>query len=327
MTTKQFHEGFTLIELSLSMIFVGILSVAVVMIINDTVAAYRRGLTIGQVNTTGMDVVDDMRTAVVNSSSKSVTDYCYTYYKESSTSRADCLNDGAYNFIAWTKYSDIIEMNMGNGIIKRMEDVPIFGAFCTGTYSYIWNTGYYDVSEANLSGNWATLTYEVPKDAVGGYECPFGEKDEKNLYCVAGKEKPFRLLKIKDNYRGVCASVVRPGSEIDYGNIEYSKVDRLNKDFSMVGYGVVTEEPVDLILENKENDLALFNLTVARPAESSTRKNTFYSVSFILGTTTGGVDITAKGKSCETPENYEVGYFEYCAINRFNFAVQAGNKG
>ena len=80
---KTFREGFTLIELSLSMVFVGILSVAVVLIISDTVASYRRGLTLAQVNTAGLDIVDDMRLAVSNSSAKAVTTECTRLYPNS----------------------------------------------------------------------------------------------------------------------------------------------------------------------------------------------------------------------------------------------------
>ena len=65
-------EGFTLVELSLAMAFVGVLSVAVVLIISNTVSAYRRGLTLSRVNMVGSDLVDDMRSSVQGSSAKSL---------------------------------------------------------------------------------------------------------------------------------------------------------------------------------------------------------------------------------------------------------------
>ena len=76
MRKRFFRSGFTLIELSLSIAFFGILSIAIALIINDTIASYRRGMTLNQINTTGMDLVDDMRAAVQNSSAKSVKSLC-----------------------------------------------------------------------------------------------------------------------------------------------------------------------------------------------------------------------------------------------------------
>ena len=53
-------KGFTLVELSLSIAFIAILSITVALIINDAISTYRRGLTLNQINTVGMDLVDDM---------------------------------------------------------------------------------------------------------------------------------------------------------------------------------------------------------------------------------------------------------------------------
>ena len=72
-------------------------------------------------------------------------------------------------------------------------------------------------------------------------------------------------------------------------------------------------------------DLVLYELYVAEPAFSVTRQNQFYAASFILGTRRGGIDIKATGNNCKPPsDNYSE--LEYCAINKFNFAVMAGGK-
>ena len=73
---QRFKKGFTLVELSLSLAFIGILSITIVLIINNAIATYRRGLTLNQINTVGMDLVDDIRTAVQNSPAKDVEDVC-----------------------------------------------------------------------------------------------------------------------------------------------------------------------------------------------------------------------------------------------------------
>ena len=66
--SRRNKRGFTIIELSLSIAFIAILSITMVLIITNTISTYRRGLMLNQINTTGMDLVDDLRAAVQNSS-------------------------------------------------------------------------------------------------------------------------------------------------------------------------------------------------------------------------------------------------------------------
>ena len=121
MLKKVFVEGFTLVELSLSMLFIGILSISIVLIINNTVSAYRRGLNLSQINTVGSELVDDMRAAVQNSSVRTLRGSCALFY--SGTSAENCSNDDAYGLVMVKKLSDV----MING--RMVNDVPIYGAF------------------------------------------------------------------------------------------------------------------------------------------------------------------------------------------------------
>lgn len=323
MMKKVLHEGFTLIELSLSLVFVGILSVTVVLIINNTVGAYRRGMILNQINTTGMDIVDDMRSAVQNSSSDAVSSACITYYANDSETRAECLNDGAYNFVSITRTASV-RISDGGEEDEILSDIPVYGAFCTGTYSYIWNSGYFMNNDTGDNTEREVLGGANP--AIFRYRDAFNEVKtiEYSLRDIDGNQ-PFRLLKIRDDTRAVCVSVVRKYSDGRYDN-NYTLPS--NEDISNVfdiseGYGLVTEEPVDLILSDQDNDLVLYDLAVPRPAESTTQENMFYSASFILGTIRGGINIQSKGQSCDPPSDYATEEFDYCAINKFNFAVQA----
>ncbi|MBR6505865.1 hypothetical protein IKT18_03475 [Candidatus Saccharibacteria bacterium] len=339
---KSFSEGFTLVELALSMAFVGILSVSVVLIISDTVATYRRGLIIAQVNSAGMDIVDDMRLAVTNSSSRAVSADCARYYNknEEIDARTRCEEDGAYSFVTLVKTSTITL----EGSSEPLENVPIYGAFCTGTFSYIWNSGYYDMEEASFpektQKKWATLTYRGTSRVVRvvgslARNADFS-KIESGKYILGwdGEDaKPFRLLKIHDSNRVVCMSEARRTSSLSGGNHSYYSQEKIDEeddgisgDFNIVSFGVMSDTPEDLIMTNADSDLALFDLYVARPAESTVQKNMFYSVSFILGTVRGGANIVESGKSCKAPTEYEKENFDYCAINKFNFAMQAGGE-
>ncbi|MBQ6375367.1 hypothetical protein IJJ37_00295 [Candidatus Saccharibacteria bacterium] len=347
---KAFKEGFTLVELSLSMAFIGVLSVAIVLIISNTISSYQRGLTLNQINTTGMDLIDDMRTAVQNSSSKSVLNDCYRYYGNNGVdfqniNRAKCVESDGKGFVAYTKKANVT-LYKGDGARETvLSDIPIYGVFCTGSYSYIWNSGYfnevlsgavdYASFQQKTDKSWAKFSYinasnrriTIVGALDGYYDKTTGELMVGDDGTVGDPDKPFRLLKIPDKERAVCASVVR-NADNDYG-YELPNNDALPSMFSVdAKYGALAneEEPVDLILEDTNNDLALYSLEVAPPAESATRKNAFYAVSFILGTIRGGVNIKAQGKNCEVPMDYEVEEFDYCAINKFSFAVQAGGE-
>ena len=316
---KRFLSGFTLIELSLSIAFIGILSIAIALIINDTIASYRRGMTLNQINTTGMDLVDDLRAAVQNSSANSVKSLCASIYSSGTASsvRAQCETDGAHNFVSVERLGSVT-IAPGTSRAKTISNVPVYGAFCTGTYSYIWNSGYFFGDEYAVTGpTKASLKY---KDAAGA---------TKTI-------SDFRLLKVRDDARAVCMSATLEGqvnptrykvrnignAVSDVINNQTGGVFDLTKSSDAIKYPSVPEEPVEL-LGGKDNMLAIYDLRSATPAQSNASNNLFYSVSFVLATITGGVNVKAGGNYCATPEDYAVENFDYCSINKFNFAVQA----
>ena len=84
-----------------------------------------------------------------------------------------------------------------------------------------------------------------------------------------------------------------------------------------------TEEPVELISSNNAGgDLAIYDLSATFSTSGVSINSAFYSVSFILGTVQGGINIKAAGNFCNPPNGYDSS-FDYCAINKFNFAAQA----
>lgn len=346
MRKKPQRKGFTLIELSLSMIFVALLALAIALVIRDTVMSYRRGLTLNQINTVGMDIVDDIRAAVQNSQSKSLLGDCLKYYYSNADPQNvegsaywNCTQDQGYNFVYWVKTENIV-LDKGTSAEVEMKDVPIYGAFCTGAYSYIWNSGYFETENTEFysktTKEWARLKYKMAGDTVvtvmGSLRDGSTTPDANGEIGMANK--PFRLLKVRDDRRGVCAGVIRKttsaGDKME-GFDDYTKADGVLPDdfdgmFDMTTYMEVDakEPPVDIIITDKTYDLAIYDLFAARPAVSSTQKNMFYSASFILGTIDGGINITAHGKSCAAPSDYETENYDYCSINKFSFAAQSG---
>lgn len=236
-------KGFTLVELSLSLVFIGILSITAVLIINNTMLAYQRGLTLNKINDVGMDLVDDMRTVVQGSPVKL---------------DGECSEGSELSCVSFAK----------KGLVSGVDgEVPLYGGFCTGKYSYLWRSGYLDEDD-------------IIDVKIGGS----GE---------------YWLAKIKDDKRQICNDYrANYGDEIDY-DVEYEE------------------------LIPSDSRLAIYDLYVPMPAESDAIKTMFYSVSFVLGTRGGGVNILAEGDYCTPPEG-DNSNFNYCAINKFNFAAQAG---
>ena len=317
MVRRSYREGFTLIEISLSLIFVAILALAIALIISNTVNAYQRGLVLNQLNTVGMSLTDDFRSVLQNSSAKTLTATCAIVYKDTAQ-RTKCEEDDAFLFTSVTKYAQMtIKNSSGNEVEEK--NVPIYGAFCTGTYSYIWNSGYFWSQDAEFSDktnkSWAMLQYKNGNDLT-----------------VIGEDAPLRLLKVPDVARAICIAAINPSYDSgsnETGSLKYMEPDGgiSNKfDISRIGDGKLSTEPEYLISENSGSQLALYELSVARPALSTEDNSLFFSGSFILGTLGGGINIMAQGKTCAAPNDYKVENFDYCAINKFNFAVQASGE-
>ena len=283
--------GFTLIELSLSIAFMSVLALAVVLIIANSISAYHRGLILNQVNTTGMALVDEMRATVQNAPVVSLVSMCDVLFENTATNPAldNCKKTDGSRLVLGRHMSEV-KIDKNNDKSKR--SVPISGAFCTGNYSYIWNTGYFFSENSSVTGDMIKFYY---RDENGNN----GEWTNK-----------IRLLKVKDQDRAVCAAYSPEDNEINIRNNIYN---------------AITEDPVDLLAEN--SSLALYDLYAPVPATNAMNNNMYYSISFILGTLQGGADITESGNFCAVPEgdgdNSGVEEFDYCAINKFNFAAEA----
>ena len=348
---KAKRRGFTLIELSLSLVFIGTLSILMVVMIQNAVSSYQRGMTLNKINTTGMDLVDELRMAVQNSSSDAVTSLWVDYDDEGSEGREKCLEDGADSFTRVTKYADVTLDD-----VETIEHVPVFGAFCTGSYSYIWNSGYFlDDANSNVIENGgrdkqrkvegaepAYLKYSIDgttEEAVGKANWTSNDGLFGNGEDNVGM---FRLLKVRDDTRAVCVSkmrqVIDAVNDFENGKSMYwshetmeDYNDYITSEFNIMNQGTVytypttdeNEAPEEILARDNNNDLVLYDLYTAKPAISSTRNNMFYAVSFIVGTVRGGINIKGTGQNCIPPADYAREDFDYCAINKFNFAAQA----
>lgn len=326
---KRARGGFTLIELSLSLIFIAILSLTVVLLIQNISASYRRGLILNQVNTVGMDLVDDFRISIQNASSDPVTRMCEIYYPLGSADRNNCIADHAMSFVSVTKRAQVKAEK--DGVLKYIggtaEDsyMPVYGALCTGTYTYIWNTGYFESAEGYVDSPNINQ-----REVLGATPAVLGTKASATA-AFQQKYDNFRLLKIYDDERSICVNAMRDQNaswdSLSYVKSTDYKNNKVKNEF-VISSAVVDEfqeDAVELMKKYDAADLVLYELYVSTPALSSTRQNLFYAASFILGTRRGGINIKEAGNSCKPPSD-DYSELEYCAINKFNFAVMAGGK-
>ena len=326
-TNKQ---GFTLVELSISLVFIGVLSLIIALIITDTISTYRHGLTLNQINTVGMDLVDDIRTAFQNSTAKSVTSDCESIFSNTED-RNNCENANGAGLISVIHYDSVTI----RGVSRT--SVPVFGAICTGSYSYIWNSGYFFDDQYTVAhAKPARLGYLSKENAESGKLSYEGSHEFSAS--ASGENIPFKLLKVQDKKRAIC-TYSSLNLQDSYSNIDTLRsavekpsyrrdIDRDEVTFYTSPYESISDPPVRL-LTNDENGtaLALYKLVVNTPFESNANKGMFYSASFILGTIEGGIDIKQSGNFCATPEDYTDANFDYCSINKFSFSVQTTGEG
>lgn len=271
-------KGFTIIELSLSMVFVGLLLVSIATVTIQITTIYQKGLAIRTVNAAGQELVDEFSRAIKTAPNKGLT------YRCNSIGIGDtdkCTDDGAYTYIYHQDYA-IATVN------GKPAEVPTHGVFCTGRYSYLWNTGY-SLGNYDLADKKATLEYTLRDSS-----------DKQTL-------EDFRLIRVVDNASNLCRNHAP-----EYLNSNSTKFEISN----------LKDAPTEFLTKN-DNNLVLYDLVIFRPTQHSLTMHSFYSGTFILGTTDGGVDITAAGDYCtEPPDNLSTD-FNYCMINKFNFAIRA----
>lgn len=298
---RKVRGGFTLVELALSLVFIGILSVTVVLLIQSVVGSYRRGQVLNQINTVGMDLIDDFQSSIRNASWTSATRMCELYYSQGSANYERCVDDNAASFVSFIKYGTVESAG------TTISNMPLYGGFCTGKYTYVWNSGYI--------------------------------KDLKTESAIQVLSDPWygsswvRLLKVHDENRSICSYVVKHVTGKDDVYPMSTMLNRKGDDYNnkipfqvYVDGNMIKDEPmVELLPLNKMANLALYDLYVNRPAFNTTRETTLYSGTFILGTLTGGISLNKVGESCKPPTD-EYSDLEYCAIDNFNFAITAGGS-
>ena len=306
---ESVKNGFTLIELTFAIAFVSILLVTVSLITQEIVKLYRKGYTIKTVNQVGRDIIDDITSSVTSSTVK--TGSLCSYFSNNATARDACYEDDAQKLIYYEAFSSQDIYISTPGATNQTAKVPLYGVFCSGKHSYIWNTGYlygdsYYIDDAHSS------TLHQNRDNLDRYKKRTVNNEE------------YRLAKVEDPQNLICQHVFQEADVTDYNDDNNLLSKKFPTNFDLGKLGLNTE--VTELISKSDASLAIYDLTIFPPAKASTGR-LFLSGSFILGTIDGGINIMGNENFCQVPSGYMSIDFGYCAINKFNFSVSATGTG
>ena len=267
-------KGFTILELALAMAFLSFLLLAIGTVTIQLIKVYQKGIAIKDATSASRELIDEFTHSISSS-----------YYRPP----AETDKTGF-------KYDVYFEKTLGIEFDGDTKEVPVNGAFCTGKYSYIWNTGYALNSDRQVSGgDKGEDYYNANVRAIYRYTDENGAEQDYNE-----DGQPFRLLRVRDNSKSVC--------------VEH------DQDTNIYQGGT---EPTEFLPPSESGDLAIYDLTIFKPVYHANTGHTLFSGTFILGTIHGGVDIMLSGDFCQDkPVNFTTD-FTYCSVNKFNFVARA----
>lgn len=288
---KSTRTGFTMVELSITLAFLALLLISIAVITTNIIAIYQKGMTIKAVNSVGRGLIEELTTAINTAPSVDTTSLCNSL---AGSDAATCRADHAFKYVFQATYN--------------RDGQQYNGVFCTGHYSYIWNT-YYGV-ESNHTLN---LRYLATDGTTPTISAP-------------------RLLRVEDRTYRVCSAVMADNS--------YSSTLTSNATIDITRLAGNTNvsnpipEPQTGMLNEFDLDLMLYEFTIFPISQDAVTLRTYMSGTFILATLRGDVDITRSGDFCSLGGTAEDGTgdtsslgnlgaeYNYCAINKFNFAAR-----
>lgn len=179
-----------------------------------------------------------------------------------------------------------------------------YGMFCTGSYSYVWNY------------QSAMLEYRDSKSETSPSYLSIASND--------GTVRPYAFARIKDNGCNIFNNT-RDSSDTT------KKIDGIDK------------EDLTILLDGSTSgegtDLALYDFSVLTVSRNLVNSKAIFNISFVLGTTRGGVNVTSSSNYCKLNKNEAAQNaggsaldmsdvtMDYCSVNRFEFTVrQTGSK-
>jgi len=317
MTQKK---AFTIVELMLAMAFLGTMLVGIASLVMRIANIYQKGLALRSINSNGREIISDL-TRTLNGSR--VTVDVNPEIPSNGKVTQEQIDAARANYYIATSTSN------------AKENRQMGGVFCTGDYSYVWNTAdnfrivrgktenlknkIYTDSDINSILNEGVYVIKVGSPAQ--YIIPkfarFEDKDRKACAHVQASDGSKRYLPAVDP-KGTVGGI-KPNNAYLFELGTTLKADVVNE-----------------LIEDNESDLVMYNFTVFPATQHVITKQIFYSGMFIIATYRGGVNIKSNGDFCEGSDSEDgvrdtlrgasdltLNDFDYCAVNKFNFSARA----
>ena len=291
MKKSNTKKGFTIIETTLATMFLGIIVLAVANLIIQMTNIYQKGLALRSINSVGQQLVEDMEKRI-NSA-----DYVYDI---------DTNHDG---YVVNDEIVDNINKYFREWNVSQDDDRQIAGAFCISDYTYIWNTA-------------IPLNDGQP---TRGMNIKYNHVDEETG-ALSVKTERFKMARVYDPNHLVCTEKwLAPTGGVTDPNMTTYAYSTYTLDMT-----VSNQEPIEMI-NNDETNLAIYDLTIHPVTQSTITKQSFVTVSFILATLRGGVNILSSGDYCQGTNDingveYNSMDFAYCAVNKFDYSMRTGGN-
>lgn len=302
---QQSKSGFTMVEFSLATAFIALLLIGISIITSNIITIYQKGLALKAVGSVGRGLVEEFTTAINAAPSVDTASLCSSHVN--GVNYDTCKKDNANNFI--------FQHKLGRRVAPGNEtdtEVQFGGVFCTGNYSYIWNT-YYGTEKGGKP--LSLVYYDVANNSSSGLR-------------NSTKLDDFRMIRLKDPSYRVCSAV----TSADYKSM-INSTSEIDITHLANGRENIIETPEQGFLNSFDLDLQIYELTMFPISQDLVTLRTFMSGTFILATERGNINIERSGDYCDvkklnpdeetTTALLDLGSeFTYCSINKFNFAAR-----
>ena len=264
-------KGFTIIELMLAMAFLGTMLIGIAALMMRITSIYQKGLSIRAINTNGREIISDFTRTITTSP---------THLKVNPSYQGNEI-----------KTADVMAALAQYHLSVEDSTQQYGGIFCTGSFSYVWNTA---------------TTIRASRDGNNDHAL--------KIRLSNGKDYIPKLVRFADTDRFACASNNSSGQYVPAS--------------MTIGVGKsMTMDNITELISDDEMDLALYSLRILPAVQNETTKQIFFSGSFILATIRGGVNIESNGDFCsgdkQEGDEFTLNNFDYCAVNKFNFSARA----
>ncbi len=370
--SKTTKKGFSIVEFSLSCVFLGMMLLGIATLMSNIMKIYNKGLTVRDVNETGESIVEKIRNIIarsggqgnVNPSMQSagselyisegeVKKKLYTYFIPIEVSDQQvtgakvqaggifCVDD--YTFI-WNTAQSI---QRENSYTKQFKSGSAVGG---NDFLNIWNSdsgktlfvNIYDHGTSVI--NYATMSHFNSSSMKTFHDhylytprLAYTQNIAPRWRSKSGYENMRNYCEVAEKYTTDNATDL--GIVVNASNPMTPEKRALGMRRMFMDVQIKRDDWTDLLVYSstqQDIDLAFHNFSVMPATTNLTTNQSFYQLSFTLGTVEGGINLNRTGNYCtgkratfttlggDTSSSNTVNR-QYCAINKFDFtAVQKG---